>query len=100
MSETYAPAPYIPMIAPDPTSSPSNGGMRSRIDRAKRVLSVTFPNGTKVPEVVVGAGGKEEEMKRERLRRATDGVIYWQKEVARLRKVENGLTDTPSKKRR
>jgi hypothetical protein len=39
--------------------------------------------------VVVGTGGKEEEEKREKRRRATDGVLYWQKEVARL-EVEEG----------
>jgi len=75
--------------------------MRGRIDRAKKALSVTFPNGSKVPEVVIGAGGREEEMKRERRRRAADGVLYWQKEVARLEKVEmETIKGKPSNRKR
>jgi hypothetical protein len=35
----------------------------------------------------LNVGGAKEEQMRERRRRATDGLIYWQKEIARL---ENG----------
>ena len=91
------------VIIPDPFASPATPptGMRSRIDRAKKALSVTFPTG-KVPDVILGTGGKEEEMKRERRRRAADGVLYWQKEVARLEKVERETIKSKSsgKKRR
>jgi hypothetical protein len=41
-----------------------------------------------MPNVVVGIGGKEEAEMRERRRRAVDGVLYWQKEVARLESFE------------
>jgi hypothetical protein len=40
-----------------------------------------------MPNVVIGIGGREL-LLRERRRRAVDGVLYWQKEVARLEAAE------------
>ena len=70
------------------------GGLKGKIDRAEKAMSIM--NG--IPGVVVGYnGGKEEEMTRERRRRAVDGVLYWQKQVARLEALE---TPTPSRPNR
>ena len=49
-----------------------------------------------MPNVVVGLGGKDEVILRERRRRAVDGVLYWQKEVARLEAAE---VSTPPRRR-
>ena len=62
----------------------TQGGMKKRLDRAVKAMSIALPHNTKIPGVIVGTGGKEDELKRERMRRANDGVLYWQKEVARL----------------
>jgi hypothetical protein len=51
------------------------------MSRARKAMSVSLGN---MPNVVVGIGGREELAMRERRRRAVDGVLYWQKEVARL----------------
>ncbi|OCF31133.1 hypothetical protein I316_07265 [Kwoniella heveanensis BCC8398] len=74
-------------------------GMRDRIQtRARKAMSVAgFPGysshshssshdsgSSKMNGVVLGIGGREEEERRERRRKAADGVIYWQREVARL----------------
>jgi hypothetical protein len=45
-----------------------------------------------IPNVVIGIGGREELILRERRRRAVDGVLYWQKEVARLEAAEAPTT--------
>ena len=65
------------------------GRIKGRFDRARKVMSVALPSSTghsRVPSVVVGTGGREEEERRERRGRAVDGVIYWQKVVERLEK--------------
>jgi hypothetical protein len=49
-----------------------------------------------MPNVVVGLGGREEMILRERRRRAVDGVLYWQKEVARLEAAE--VQSTPKRR--
>jgi len=76
------------------------GGMKNRMFRAKRVMSVALPSGVgmniglgglnRSGSVVVGTGGREEKQQREKRRRAADGVLYWQKEVARLESEEIG----------
>ncbi|ORY24706.1 hypothetical protein BCR39DRAFT_472088, partial [Naematelia encephala] len=66
------------------TSAEGAGGMRGRLDRAKKSMSVALTSNNWSTGVVVGAGGQEEEEKRERRRRAADGVIYWQRQVANL----------------
>ena len=90
-AEDHAPTSYMPSDAAMMSGGCGSGvGMRGRIDRAKKAMSVSFPSGNKVAGVIVGAGGKEEEKRRERRRRAADGVIYWQKEVARLEAESRG----------
>jgi hypothetical protein len=69
--------------------------LKGKIDRARKAMSMI--NG--MPGVVVGHGGKEEEVKRERRRRAVDGVLYWQKQVARLEALETP-TPTPTRQAR
>jgi len=74
--------------------------MKNRMFRAKRVMSVALPSGVgmniglgglnRSGSVVVGTGGREEKQQREKRRRAADGVLYWQKEVARLESEEIG----------
>ena len=79
--------------------TPPVGGMRGRIDRAKKAMSVALPTGQgRPPSVVVGIGGKDEEEKRERRRRAADGVLYWQKEVARLQAEQSAAMATIKKR--
>jgi len=60
---------------------PSGAGMKSRMDRARKAISMGYG---RVPGVVLAVGGKEEDKRMERRRWAVDGVLYWQKEVARL----------------
>jgi hypothetical protein len=55
------------------------------MSRAKKAMSVSLAH---MPNVVIGIGGREELVLRERRRRAVDGVLYWQKEVARLERLE------------
>jgi hypothetical protein len=55
------------------------------MSRARKAMSVSLSH---MPNVVVGLGGREEMILRERRRRAVDGVLYWQKEVARLEAAE------------
>ena len=57
-----------------------SGGIRDRINRARQAMN----QYGKVPGVALTAEGKEEDERRERRKRAADGVLYWQKEVARL----------------
>ena len=74
-------------------------------DRARRALSVSFHPQARaqpqsqaqaaagegagaIPNVVIGVGGAEEEEMRERRRKVADGVLYWQKQVARLEQEE------------
>lgn len=77
-------APFFPLEYTNANGG-GGGGMRGKIDRAVKAMSVALPSGTKIPGVVVGVlGGKEEEERRERVRRANDGVLFWQREVARL----------------
>ncbi|WVQ85548.1 hypothetical protein IAT38_007714 [Cryptococcus sp. DSM 104549] len=88
----------------DMSGGASRGGMRERMQtRARKAMSATFTGGGHVKMgsmgVVLGAGGKEEEERRERRRRAADGVLYWQREVARLVDSEP-LEAKPSKGRR
>ncbi|WVR05840.1 hypothetical protein IAU60_002866 [Kwoniella sp. DSM 27419] len=75
-------------------------GVKDKIQlRAKRAMSIVGfsaltqpaqPMGSlgsataKTSAVVLGTGGREEEMRRERRRKAVDGVLYWQREVMRL----------------
>ncbi|KAK1927900.1 hypothetical protein DB88DRAFT_516565 [Papiliotrema laurentii] len=78
-------APLLPFPSePVSRDTAHSNGMRGRIDRAVRAMSIALPSGTRIPGVVVGVGGKEDEARRERVRRANDGVLYWQREVARL----------------
>jgi hypothetical protein len=72
--------------------------MRGKMSRAKKAMSIALPSGTGIGigpglgstgsgvlgGVVVGTGGKDEAERREKRRNAADGVLYWQKEVARL----------------
>ena len=67
------------------------------MNRARKAMSVSLAN---MPNVVIGIGGREELVLRERRRRAVDGVLYWQKEVARLEAVEIKSTATAGKKGR
>jgi hypothetical protein len=67
--------------------------MRGRIFRVRKSISVKLPSPIgpdRTPSVVLGTGGLEEEDKRERRRRAADGVLYWQKEVAKLQTEGDG----------
>jgi len=84
-----------PTVVPSSSELAAGGGMRGKLDRAKKAMSDAMPGAGRVPAVVIGAGGKEEEARREKRRRATDGVLYWQREVARLEEEEE-----PTKKRR
>lgn len=71
-----------------------------RMDRARKALSIHMPstgsiktmiynpNAGSVPSVIMALSGEEEEMKRERRRKVADGVLHWQKEVQRLRDIE------------
>lgn len=68
-----------------PTTPGAGSGFKAKVDRARKAMSVSL---TGMPNVVVGIGGKEEMELRERRRRAADGVLYWQKEVARLEALE------------
>ncbi|CAD6581682.1 MAG: hypothetical protein TREMPRED_003065 [Tremellales sp. Tagirdzhanova-0007] len=56
------------------------GGIKDRMKWARKAMN----QYGKVPSAVLAAEGTEEEERRERRRRAVDGVLYWQKEVARL----------------
>ncbi|WVO17854.1 hypothetical protein L204_105552 [Cryptococcus depauperatus] len=64
------------------------GRLKERMtERAKKAMSVTVQgvmSQQKMASVVLGGGGKEEEERREKRRKAADGVLYWQREVARL----------------
>ena len=68
-----------------PAPSTPGSGFKAKVDRARKAMSVSL---TGMPNVVVGCGGREEMELRERRRRAADGVLYWQKEVARLEALE------------
>ncbi|WVQ71223.1 hypothetical protein IAR50_000748 [Cryptococcus sp. DSM 104548] len=75
---------------------------KSKMGRARKAMSVTGFAGLgqgKIAGVVVGAGGKEEEERRERRRKATDGVLYWQREVARLMEEDEGVFESLKKRR-
>jgi hypothetical protein len=63
------------------------------MSRARKAMSVSSSH---MPNVVVGLGGREEMILRERRRRAVDGVLYWQKEVARLEAAE--VQSTPKRR--
>ncbi|KAK8865873.1 hypothetical protein IAR55_001021 [Kwoniella newhampshirensis] len=70
------------------------GKMGTRARKAMSVVGVASSSlgggsGAKMPNVVLGAGGKDEEAQRERRRKATDGVLYWQREVGRLEAEEH-----------
>jgi len=66
-------------------NSDSQTGLKAKMSRARKAMSVSLGN---MPNVVIGIGGREELVLRERRRRAVDGVLYWQKEVARLEVAE------------
>lgn len=84
---------YVPYTTN--STSEYGGGLKGKIDRAKKAMSIM--NG--IPGVVVGYNsGKEEEMKRERRRRAVDGVLYWQKQVARLEALETPTLSRPNRR--
>ncbi|ODO12011.1 hypothetical protein I350_00795 [Cryptococcus amylolentus CBS 6273] len=75
---------------------------QSRMTRARKAMSVTGLGGLapgKIANVVIGAGGREEEERRERRRKATDGVLYWQREVARLMEEEETMNATLKRRR-
>ena len=63
-------------------------------DRARKAMSISLQSNSNqgqreaVPNVVIGVGGAEEELARERRRKVADGVLYWQKQVARLEQEE------------
>lgn len=59
-------------------------GIRGKMERAKQSVLALNGSAKMGMGVVIGAGGKEEEDRRERFRRASDGVLFWQKEVGRL----------------
>lgn len=74
------------------------------MDRARKAMSIAMPSaGTlgrmgsmqgPVPTVVMTLSGEEENAKMDWRRKVADGVLHWQKEVQRLRDVEE--TDTRS----
>ena len=55
--------------------------MKGRFDRARRAITVGYG---RTPSLV----GKENEDKTARVRRAAEGIVYWQKEVIRLEEQE------------
>lgn len=70
-------------------NSHQSGGISSGLTRARKAMSIVIPGAAhdghgRVPNVVVGHGGEEEQVAREKRRKAVDGVLYWQREVARL----------------
>lgn len=71
-----SPSPIIPLQ----TEGIGGAGV---LGKAAKAWNAITPS-SKVPGVVLGLGGEEEEEKRERRRRAADGVLHWQREVARL----------------
>lgn len=77
-------APFAAYVAP-PSSQDHTSGLKAKVNRARKAMSVSL---SAMPNVVVGIGGKEEAEIRERRRRAVDGVLFWQKEVARLEAIE------------
>jgi hypothetical protein len=74
-------------------SADSQTGLKGKMSRARKAMSVSLSH---MPNVVVGLGGRDEMILRERRRRAVDGVLCWQKEVARLEAAE---VSTSQKKR-
>lgn len=70
------------------------GGIKGKMQtRARKTTSITTLGTVghqKIASVVLGAGDKEEEHRRERRRRAVDSVLHWQKEVARLEESDKG----------
>ncbi|ODO07528.1 hypothetical protein L198_01107 [Cryptococcus wingfieldii CBS 7118] len=106
-----SPEPVPLSLSPPPTGEDAEpksyfdmGGKskkQSKMTRARKAMSVTGLGGLapgKIASVVIGTGGKEEEERHERRRKATDGVLYWQREVARL--VEEDATMNATLKRR
>ncbi|EIW72704.1 hypothetical protein TREMEDRAFT_25723, partial [Tremella mesenterica DSM 1558] len=76
------------------------GPSKSRMARARKVMSVVGVVGhSRTPSVVVGYGNEEEMKRRERRRKAADGVLYWQKEVERLEAEEKRLQGTTKRRR-
>ncbi|KAK4685360.1 hypothetical protein P7C73_g4796, partial [Tremellales sp. Uapishka_1] len=67
---------------PEP-EQPQGITMKGRMSRASKMM-VGHRASISLNGVHLGLGGKEEMENRERRRRAADGVLYWQKEVARL----------------
>jgi hypothetical protein len=65
--------------------------------RARKAMSVSLGS---MPNVVIGIGGKEELLSRERRRRAVDGVLYWQREVERLEALDKATTVGPTHSKR
>lgn len=94
------PPTYTVDVAPA-TQTKKGGG---RMDRARKAMSIAMPSaGTlgrmgsmqgPVPTVVMTLSGEEENAKMDWRRKVADGVLHWQKEVQRLRDVEE--TDTRS----
>ncbi|OWZ54787.1 hypothetical protein C356_01715 [Cryptococcus neoformans c45] len=72
----------------------SRGGIKEKMQtRARKAISITALGALghqRIASVVLGAGGKEEEHQRQKIRRAADSVLYWQKEVARLEELDKG----------
>lgn len=72
------------------------------MDRARKALSMSMPGKSASANVnmnvVIGAGDEAEQKRRERRRRAADGVLYWQREVARLEAQEQAQTETVKRK--
>jgi hypothetical protein len=88
--------------------SSSGSEKRGLRERARRTLSISFNPQAQaaqervehaaVPNVVIGVGGEEEEQMRERRRKVADGVLYWQKQVAKLEQEERDEVKMSRKK--
>ncbi|OXB38506.1 hypothetical protein LQV05_002668 [Cryptococcus neoformans] len=94
---TLSPSPDPLSIAKDDKLSHfdmSRGGIKEKMQtRARKAISITALGALghqRIASVVLGAGGKEEEHQRQKIRRAADSVLYWQKEVARLEELDKG----------
>lgn len=87
-------------LHPDGSVSNNPSGSAAGLgDRAARALSMVLPRKhPKLEGVVLGAGGEEEEERREKRRRAVDGVLHWQKEVARLEAEEREAAMTTKRR--
>lgn len=72
------------------------GGLMGQIERAKRAMKASRDA---MPGVILGYGGKEEMRLAERRSKAANGVLYWQKQVARLQALEPAKPVQPQRSR-